>query len=182
MNEKNVEDLVLKNIRLFFFLQEFDYYRRSGDESSQKVMARFSKEENLEDPINNLSFMHLDTSLGILLPVFAYSARMKSSMWDEVGFSIAPHYQCVTKNKHGQVIALSTDLFLRIMRNSLAHYADFLNGQDAQTVFFEPAVIRFKSRDGEIHFPEVDGYIHFLSDFLRANKSIIRKGLSKYLE
>jgi hypothetical protein len=178
VKEEDISNWVLKNIMLFFFLQEFDYYRQSGDPSSQSVMRQFSEDKNLGDLLNNFQLMQLDTALGILLPVFAYSARVNSDVWEEVGFSIAPHYKCVTYDKNGQPCPLDTDNFLRIIRNALAHYADFLSGQGKPTVFFEPKVIRFKAKAGEIYFPEVGGYTHFISDFLRATKAVIRRGLA----
>jgi hypothetical protein len=180
--EEDISIWVLKNIMLFFFLQEFDYYRQSGDQNSQNVMRRFAEEKKLENLPNDFQLMQLDTALGILLPVFAYSVRVKPNVWEEVGFSIAPHYKCVTKNKDGQPCTLDTSHFLNIVRNALAHYADFLSGHDQKTVFFESGVIRFETHKGknagEIYFPEVDGYIHFISDFLRATKAVIRRGLS----
>jgi hypothetical protein len=176
--EENISNWVILNITLFFFLQEFDHYRRSGDKNSQAVMTRFTEERGWGESLNDVQLMRLDTSLGILLPVFAYSSRVDSHTWNQVGFSIAPHYKCVTHDKGGQICTFDTDSFLRIVRNALAHYSDFLSGQDDQTVFFEPSVVRFKATKtrmgGEIYFPEADGYIHFISDFLRATKAAIR--------
>jgi hypothetical protein len=174
ISQEYVSNWVLRNILIFFFLQEFDYYRQSGDSNSQNVMSRFTKERypGLSD---DFQLMNLDTSLGILLPIFAYSARITPNDWEEVGFSIAPHYKCVTYDRDGRSCVLNTDRFLRIVRNALAHYADFFFENDNPTILFEPEVIQFKARDGKIHFPEVGGYIHFLSDFLRATKAVIRR-------
>jgi len=62
------------------------------------------------------------------------------------------------------------------------HFNFELAGQHEQTIFFEPKVIKFKATrtkmGGEIYFPDSDGYIHFISDFLRATKAVIRRGLS----
>ena len=180
--ERDISNWVLLNITLFFFLQEFDHYRQSGDKNSQAVMTRFTQERGWGELLNDVQLMRLDTALGILLPVFAYSSRVDSNTWDEVDFSIKSHYKCVTYDRSGQVCDLNTDDFLRIIRNALAHYSDFLSGHDEQTIFFEPEVIRFRAtktkKGGEIYFPDADGYIHFISDFLRATKAVIRKGLS----
>jgi hypothetical protein len=79
--EEDISIWVLKNIMLFFFLQEFDYYRQSGDQNSQNVMRRFAEEKKLENLPNDFQLMQLDTALGILLPVFAYSVRVKPNVW-----------------------------------------------------------------------------------------------------
>jgi hypothetical protein len=78
---------------IFFFLQEFDHYRLTGDQNSQRVMGRFANERNLGDIFERSQLIQLKTGLGILLPIFAYSACVNSNIWDKVGFSIAPHYK-----------------------------------------------------------------------------------------
>ena len=158
LNEKDVLTWVLRNIRIFWFIQEFDHYRQSGDSSSQNVMSRFAEWEGSGDVLNDLELMSLDTALGILFPIFAYSVNIKSKDWKNANFLIQPHYKCITFDKNGKPCTLSTERFLRIMRNALAHYADFVSDRNKrQTVFFEPKVIRlsgagnfFESHDGQL--------------------------------
>ena len=181
MTENDLISWVLLQINIFFFLQEFDHYRLTGDQNSQRVMARFANERNLGDIFERSQLMQLKTGLGILLPIFAYSARVNSNIWDEVGFSIAPHYKCVTYDKDDEICDLDTNLFLRIIRNALAHYSDFIMDENTPTtIHFDTGIIEFKTRDGKIIFSDEGGYIHFLSDFLRATKAVIRKRIASF--
>lgn len=174
MKTKDPARFVILISECLFFLQAFEGYCQEGDEAAVKVRRRFCKDRGRT--AENIPLLNLESGLALLSPVLAFAARIKNDEWTKEGFSIAPRYQCEMRNPSDIPCTFETAVVLRVMRNALAHYPDYLSGQYGPTIFFEPGVVTFYSKDyGKVHFSDNNGWLYFLTDFLKATWQLAKK-------
>lgn len=181
MKHPDIDLYVLRQIVVFDFLGEFDHQYKCGDDNARGVYEQFIEERYpqwADDPY--WSMANLDVLLGVLTPVFCYAIRITKKQLRELDFRIKSEYNLECRKPDDTKKKAEPREVIRMIRNSLAHYSDFLGDEYGPTVFFEPCVVTFFAKDyGKIEFSTEQGFLAFISDFRRMVKLFLLKRLKE---
>lgn len=177
MNDSDIDLFVLRQIVVFDFLGEFDHQYKTGNNNAHGVYEQFIKDRYpqwADDPY--WSMANLNVALGVLTPVFCYATRITKKQLRELDFRIKSEYNLECRKPDDTKKEAEPREVIRMIRNSLAHYSDFLGDEYGPTVFFEPGVVTFFAKDyGKIEFSTERGFLYFISDLCRMVKLFLLK-------
>jgi hypothetical protein len=185
MTPEELAGMILKTLNVFDFLQFVDETYEKGDPESRALVERFFWQRHGSAPSDMpgvLPFAQLPTTLPMLTITVCFASSIKQDGWNEVGFSIKPEYQL--KYYHGdddQPAVATVEAVIRTIRNATAHLPDFIadSHQGRPNVSFETetGLVSFYSRSprSRVKFSTGDGFISFLTDYLRAIRRLVTR-------
>lgn len=183
MKPNELANMILLTLNVFDFLQFVDESFESGDPQAQALIDRYFAHRFGAAPGDMnaaLPFAQLYTALPILAIVVCFASNITQDEWNEIQFSIQPEHKIRYRSRNQDAVP-TLEAVIRTIRNATAHLSDFIAEAHERpaNVSFETGVVSFRSRRPEstVDFMEKDGFILFLSGFLRSIRRLVTKKL-----
>lgn len=171
MNLQKLAETVLYQVEHFWLLQELDEACRAKDRVAVAFLDKAYSHRRVRWP-DLVPYVRLNTVLSSLLVPLSFAARFKDEELKAFGFNIKEVYK-LSFQQGSKSVAPTPHVVLRTLRNAVAHLPDFAagTGSEMPNISFDKGILCCRSRNNELVFNTEVGFVHFLSDVLRAIKT-----------
>lgn len=181
MTNRELAESVLKTINLFYFLQELDERFEDENHHAESVVnGYFRKRYGIpaKEIEGVLPLLQAKTGLSLLLITFAYGAQRRDEEWERVGMTIKASYDIEFTSSSGESATLRA--LIRAVWMACQNIAVPDTGLTFYpAVAFDTGVMVFTTPEAQIKFRTAPGYVHFLSDYLRALRHLCGSEISQ---